>query len=162
MQLEQAQGQLARDQATLENARSELRRNELAREAIAAQVLEAAQAAVAQAEGVVKSDQAAVHNADLQLTYARVTSPVTGPLDSLNRVFISVNSKKGSSIHSFGATLPLLGEINLGGGEIMRVTAQETGYLRAQSYDVYTAQGWKPGRSGRTGSPASGRTRTAG
>ena len=71
------------------------------------------------------------------------TSPVSGPLDSLNRVFISVNSKKGSSIHSFGSTLPLLGEINLGGGEIMRVTAPETGYLRAQSYDVYTAQGWK-------------------
>jgi transglutaminase-like putative cysteine protease len=76
-----------------------------------------------------------------------VTSPVTGPLESLNRVFLSVNSKKGSSIHSFGATLPLLGEINLGGGEIMRVTAQETGYLRAQSYDVYTAQGWKIGPS---------------
>jgi transglutaminase-like putative cysteine protease len=76
-----------------------------------------------------------------------VTSPVTGPLESLNRVFLSVNSKKGSSIHSFGNTLPLLGEINLGGGEIMRVTAQETGYLRAQSYDVYTAQGWKIGPS---------------
>jgi transglutaminase-like putative cysteine protease len=76
-----------------------------------------------------------------------VTSPVSGPLSSLNRVFISVNSKKGSSIHSFGSTMPLLGEINLGGGEIMRVTAQETGYLRAQSYDVYTAQGWKIGPS---------------
>lgn len=97
VQLEQAQGQLARDQATLDNARSELVRNEQAKEAIAAQVLETARAAVAQAEGVVKSDQAAVHNAELQLTYARVTSPIGGRV-GLRYV------DKGNIVHATDAT----------------------------------------------------------
>jgi transglutaminase-like putative cysteine protease len=81
-----------------------------------------------------------------QSVWDTAVSPITGPLDSLNRVFLSVNSKKSGSIHSFGSNLPLLGAINLGGGEIMKVTAQETGFLRAQSYDVYTAQGWQIGK----------------
>lgn len=78
VQLEQARGQLARDQAILQNAKSELNRNEEAREAIAAQVLETARAAVRQNEGLVRSDEAQVHNAQLQLEYARVTAPISG------------------------------------------------------------------------------------
>ena len=75
----------------------------------------------------------------------KATSPLTAPLNDLGRVFSSIDSKKGGTVHRFGSTLPLQGEISLGGGEVMQVTANETGFLRAQSYDFYTAQGWKIG-----------------
>jgi transglutaminase-like putative cysteine protease len=72
-----------------------------------------------------------------------VTSPLVSPLEDFGRVFSSIDSKKGGTVHRFGSTLPLQGEISLGGGEVMEVSAAETGFLRAQSYDFYTAQGWK-------------------
>jgi transglutaminase-like putative cysteine protease len=74
-----------------------------------------------------------------------ITSPVSGPAQDLGRVFSAIDSKKGGTVHQFGATLPLQGEISLGGGEVMQVTTNEPGFLRAQSYDFYTAQGWKVG-----------------
>ena len=77
--------------------------------------------------------------------WQKVTAPVVEPLADLGRVFSSIDSKKGGTVHRFGSTLPLQGEISLGGGEVMQVTATETGFLRAQSYDFYTAQGWKIG-----------------
>jgi len=73
------------------------------------------------------------------------TSPITEPVADLGRVFSAIDSKKGGTVHKFGSTLPLQGEISLGGGEVMLVDATETGFLRAQSYDFYTAQGWKVG-----------------
>jgi transglutaminase-like putative cysteine protease len=79
--------------------------------------------------------------------WVTITSPVAGPAQDLGRVFSAIDSKKGGTVHQFGATLPLQGEISLGGGEVMQVTASElgSGFLRAQSYDFYTAQGWKVG-----------------
>jgi hypothetical protein len=74
-----------------------------------------------------------------------VTEPVAGPMRDLGRVFTAIDAKKGGSVHQFGSTMPLQGEISLGGSEVMQVTASEPGFLRAQSYDVYTAQGWKVG-----------------
>lgn len=75
-----------------------------------------------------------------------VTAPVTAPLGNLGRVFSAIDSKKGGTVHKFGSTLPLQGEISLGGGEVMTVDATEPSlFLRAQSYDFYTAQGWKVG-----------------
>lgn len=79
--------------------------------------------------------------------WSGLTSPVAEPLRDLGRVFSAIDSKKGGTIHHFGATLPLQGEISLGGGDVMQVTTTETGFLRAQVYDVYTAQGWKVGPS---------------
>jgi len=79
--------------------------------------------------------------------WSGVTSPVAEPLRDLGRVFSAIDSKKGGTIHHFGSTLPLQGEISLGGGDVMQVTTSETGFLRAQVYDVYTAQGWKVGPS---------------
>ena len=78
VQLSQAEGQLARDQALLKNAEIELRRAKEAIEAIPRQQLDTAQATVDQYRGIVRSDQAAIDNAKLQLTYCRITSPVTG------------------------------------------------------------------------------------
>lgn len=80
VQLQQAQGQLARDEALLANARIDLERYRtlLAQDSIAKQQVDAQASLVAQLEGTVKTDRAAVANAQLQLTYARIVSPVDG------------------------------------------------------------------------------------
>jgi membrane fusion protein, multidrug efflux system len=78
VQLEQAQGQLARDEAQLKNAQLDLERYKEAGTAIPKQQADTQQAVVNQFEGVVKSDQANVDNAKLNLVYARITAPITG------------------------------------------------------------------------------------
>ena len=80
VQLEQAEGQLARDQATLDNARVDLDRYQklLAQNAIPEQQLSTQKATVAQAEGVVKTDQAQIDSAKLNLVYCSIKSPITG------------------------------------------------------------------------------------
>jgi membrane fusion protein, multidrug efflux system len=80
VQLEQAEGTLARDSALLANARIDLDRYKalLAQDAIPKQQLDTQVATVAQLEGTVKQDTAAINNAKLQLTYAKVTAPISG------------------------------------------------------------------------------------
>ena len=80
--LQQAQGQLARDQASLRNAQLDLQRYQdlLAKDAIARQQVETQQALVRQLEGTVQTDQAQVDNARLQLSFTRVTAPISGRL----------------------------------------------------------------------------------
>jgi multidrug efflux system membrane fusion protein len=80
VQLEQAQGQLAHDEAVLDNARVDLERyrNLLEQEAIPKQQLDTQAALVAQEEGTIKADQAAIDNAKLQLTYCHITAPISG------------------------------------------------------------------------------------
>ena len=80
MQLEQAEGQMARDQALLSNAKLDLARYRtlLAQDAIPKQQLDTQISAVAQYEGAIKQDQAAIDNAKLNLTYANVTAPISG------------------------------------------------------------------------------------
>jgi len=79
----------------------------------------------------------------LYSAWAKVTSPIAEPLNDLGRVFSGIDSKKGSQVHLFGSTLPLQGPIKLSSSEVLRVTASEPGFLRAQVYDEYTAAGWK-------------------
>ena len=78
--LEQAEGQLLKDQATLNNARVDQTRYEklLAQNAIPEQQLATQKATVISAEGAVKADQGAIDAAKLDLVYARITSPITG------------------------------------------------------------------------------------
>lgn len=78
--LEQAQGQLAKDQAALANARIDLARYQklVAQNAVATQTLDTQRATVAQDEATVQTDQAQVDAQKLNLVYCRITSPVTG------------------------------------------------------------------------------------
>jgi multidrug efflux system membrane fusion protein len=78
--LEVAEGTMARDQALLANARTDLTRYQtlLDQDAIPKQQLDTQRALVAQYEGNIKTDQANIDNAQLQLTYARVTAPISG------------------------------------------------------------------------------------
>ena len=80
VQLEQAEGTLAKDLASLENAKVTLARDkELYKQnALARQDLDNQEAAVGQYAGSIESDKGAVDNAKLQLTYSRITSPITG------------------------------------------------------------------------------------
>jgi multidrug efflux system membrane fusion protein len=78
--LKQAEGQLARDEALLANARIDVERYRtlLAQDSIAKQQVDAQEALVRQYEGIVESDQGQVDSARLQLSYARITAPITG------------------------------------------------------------------------------------
>ncbi|AQV92960.1 efflux transporter periplasmic adaptor subunit [Cupriavidus necator] len=78
--LDQAAGQLARDQALLQNARLDQQRYRtlLGQDSISKQQVDTQDALVRQYEGVVKTDQGNVANARLQLGYTRIVAPVSG------------------------------------------------------------------------------------
>ncbi len=80
VQLEQAQGALARDKALAANATVDLERYQSLwqRGIIAKQQYDTQLAAVGQYQGTISSDEAAINSAKLQLTYSRITSPLTG------------------------------------------------------------------------------------
>jgi multidrug efflux system membrane fusion protein len=80
VQLESAEGQLARDQAQLNDARVNLARYQALWDAkvIAKQQLDTQAALVGQYQGAITADQSAIDNAKLQLTYAHITAPIAG------------------------------------------------------------------------------------
>ena len=80
VQLLQAQGQLAKDSATLKNAEKDLQRfTALAKQGIISTQQEDTQVSlVDQSAAAVKVDQASVAAARLNLTYSHITSPLAG------------------------------------------------------------------------------------
>jgi len=78
--LEQAQGQLARDQAMLAIAKSDLERYQtlLDQDSIAKQQVDDQASLVHQYEGAVQADLGAVANARLQRDFTRITAPIAG------------------------------------------------------------------------------------
>lgn len=108
--LGQAEGQLARDKATLDNARIDLARYQdlLAKDAIARQQVDTQQATVRQLDGTVKADQAAVDSARLQVTYTRVLAPISGRV-GLKQVDIGnvVQTSDANGVVSITQTRPI-------------------------------------------------------
>ena len=80
--LAQATGGLARDQAQLKNAQIDLQRYQdlLQQDSIARQQVDTQEALVRQLAGTVQVDQALVDTARLNLSYTRVTAPISGRL----------------------------------------------------------------------------------
>jgi multidrug efflux system membrane fusion protein len=80
VQLMQAEGQLLRDEALLQNAKVDLVRYKtlLEQDSIAAQQAVSQEWLVKQYMGTVEMDRGLVANAKLQVSYARITSPITG------------------------------------------------------------------------------------
>ena len=78
--LEQAEGQMARDQALLQNARVDLDRYRIlvSQQAVPEQQYATQEALVKQDEGIIKTDQAAIDSAKLNLVYCHITSPISG------------------------------------------------------------------------------------
>ena len=103
VQRQQAEGQLARDQALLQTAQLDLERYRTlyAQDSIAKQQLDTQASLVKQYEAATKTDQATIETAKLQLTYARVTAPVSGRIglrkvDSGN--FVSAGDTTGLAV----------------------------------------------------------------
>ncbi len=80
IQLQQVEGQLLRDEALLKNAQLDHSRylKLLEQDSIAAQQAVTQEAQVKQYQGLVTMDKAQVNNAKLQLTYSRLTAPISG------------------------------------------------------------------------------------
>lgn len=78
--LQQAQGQLAKDEASQQDARVDLDRyRALWQEGIGTkQQYDSQSATVGQYDGAIQSDQAQIASAKLNLTYCRITSPIDG------------------------------------------------------------------------------------
>lgn len=110
VQLAQAQGQLARDQAQLRNAQLDLVRYKdlLAKDSIASQQVDTQDALVRQLQGTVQTDQAQVDNAQLQLSYTRLTAPIAGRL-GLKQVDLgsTVRSSDANGLVTITQTQPI-------------------------------------------------------
>jgi multidrug efflux system membrane fusion protein len=86
VQLLQAQGQKERDEAILANAKVDLERYRIlySEDSVPKQQLDTQAATVNQYEAIVKSDEGAIESAKLNLTYARITSPISGRIGLRN------------------------------------------------------------------------------
>lgn len=78
VQLTQAQGQLARDQAQFNNAKSNVDRDKLAGNAVSLQQLATDQASMDEFAAAMDIDQGQIAGANLNLTYCHITAPITG------------------------------------------------------------------------------------
>jgi multidrug efflux system membrane fusion protein len=78
--LEQAEGQLAKDQAQLRDVQVDYERFQLLFKegVIPKQQLDTQQAQVGQFEGAIKGDQGTIDNAKLQIVYSHITAPISG------------------------------------------------------------------------------------
>jgi multidrug efflux system membrane fusion protein len=99
VQLSQAQGQMARDQAQLKDAQVNLERNKalFAAQVIAKQQLDTQASLVGQYQGAIAADQAQIDNAKLQLTYSKIIAPIGGRI-GLRQV------DQGNIVHANDAT----------------------------------------------------------
>jgi len=140
VQLAQAEGQLKRDQALLDNARLDLRRYKdlIDQGAIARQQLDTQQALVHQYEGAVASDKAQADAARLQITYCRITSPVSGQV-GLRQVDPGnmVRSSDAAGLLVVNQLSPINVLFTLPEDQLPRVLARlrEGGRLRVDAYD---------------------------
>jgi multidrug efflux system membrane fusion protein len=96
--VDQADGQLKRDQASLANAKVDVDRYKtlLAQNSVSDQTYATQVATVAQDQAVVASDKAALEAAQLNLDYCRITSPVAG-LVGLRQVDVGNLMQAGST-----------------------------------------------------------------
>jgi membrane fusion protein, multidrug efflux system len=80
VQLAQAEGQLAKDKATLANAKLDLDRYQelFKNNLVPKQQVDTQATTLSQIDGAIKADQAQIENARLNLTYARITAPISG------------------------------------------------------------------------------------
>jgi len=78
--VDQAKGTLVRDEALLAGAKVDLERYKdlVTQKAIAQQQVDDQKALVQQDEGIVETDKANLETAELNVTYAHITSPITG------------------------------------------------------------------------------------
>lgn len=139
VQLEQAEGQLAHDTATLKNDSINLERDQVLfqQNVIARQTLDTQQATVRQDRGTLLTDKANVDNAKLQLTYSRITAPITGRI-GLRQVdpgnIIQANSTQAIAVITQLQPIAVVFSIPEDNVELL-LSAMKSRALPAQAYD---------------------------
>jgi multidrug efflux system membrane fusion protein len=139
VQLTQAQGQLAKDQATLANARRDLARYQqlVKTNLVSRQELDTQASLVQQTEGAIKADQGAVDSAKLQITYSRITAPIDGRVGlKLVDVGNYVTSGSTTGLVVITQTHPIDVVFTLPEGNIADLLkAQKTGPVSVEAWD---------------------------
>jgi multidrug efflux system membrane fusion protein len=143
-QLTQAQGTLAKDKAILDNDNVDLKRYQtlVAQDSIARQQLDAQVALVKQQEGIILQDQGAVSLAQTNLTYTRITAPISGRVgvrmvDAGN--LITANDTTG--IVSINQVTPIAVLFTVPQGDFQRLAQVSDGFkhpLISQAYSQET------------------------
>jgi membrane fusion protein, multidrug efflux system len=140
IQVAQARGQLARDQALLKNARIDLQRYQtlFSQDSVARQTLDTQAALVRQYEATLQVDEAAVSSAELNLVYTRITSPTSGrvglrQVDPGNIVYASDTT----GIVVVNALQPITVIFSVPEGRVPEVLARinQGQTLKAEAYD---------------------------
>lgn len=139
-QRDQAAGQLARDEATLKTAKITLERlrSLAASDAVAAQDVDNQIAIVQQTEGMLKTDRAMVANAELQLSYCKIVSPINGVIGlRLMDVGNIVRANDANGIAVINQVQPIALVFTISQDEIPRVQKRmrESGELIVEAYD---------------------------
>jgi multidrug efflux system membrane fusion protein len=140
VQLMQAEGQLAKDQAALKNARMDQERFlSLVKQGILAQQqLDAQTSTVVQAEGAIKSDQSQVESAKLNLIYSRITAPISGRV-GLRLVDLGnmVHASDTNGLAVISAVQPITVIFTIPADNIQQVLAQnqKPGRLTVEAWD---------------------------
>ena len=143
--LAQAQGQLAKDTATLANARRDLARYQqlVKTNLVSRQELDAQQALVNETQGTIKADEASVASAQLQLDWSRITAPVDGRVGlKLVDVGNQISSGDTTGIVVITQTHPIDLIFTLPENDIATVLrAQKTGNpLKVEAWDRTNSQ----------------------
>ncbi|HGY3715000.1 TPA: MdtA/MuxA family multidrug efflux RND transporter periplasmic adaptor subunit [Citrobacter gillenii] len=143
--LAQAQGQLAKDTATLANARRDLARYQqlVKTNLVSRQELDAQQALVNETQGTIKADEASVASAQLQLDWSRITAPVDGRVGlKLVDVGNQISSGDTTGIVVITQTHPIDLIFTLPENDIATVQrAQKTGTpLKVEAWDRTNSQ----------------------
>jgi multidrug efflux system membrane fusion protein len=138
--LDQAVGQLGRDQAGLAGARTDLVRYKklLAQNSVAEQTYSDELATVHQNEAAVAADKAAIETARLNLSYCRITSPVAG-LVGLRQVDLGnlVQANQATSIATVTQMQPMSVLFTVPENDLSQVFQRVSGgqKLAVQVYD---------------------------
>ena len=140
VQLMQAEGQYAKDQAALQNAQRDLTRfRDLARQGILAQQqLDAQTSLVNQDTAALKADQAQVESAKLNLTYSRITAPISGRVGlRLVDPGNMVHASDTTGLAIIAAVKPIDVVFTIPADSIQRVMAQsrKNRHLPVEAYD---------------------------
>lgn len=146
-QLTQAQGVLAKDKAVLANEQVDLARYKqlVNQDSIARQQADTQEALVKQTEGVIQQDQGAVALAQANLTYTRITAPISGRVgvrlvDAGN--LITANDTTG--IVSINQVSPIAVTFTVPQGDFQRLAQVSDGFKRPLATQAFSQETSQP------------------
>ena len=142
--LEQAEGALAKDQAQRKDAETNFERYKLLfnEGVIPKQQLDTQQAQVGQFDGAIKTDQAMIDSAKLQLSFTHITAPISGRIGlafgGCRKHGARYRSRRIAGDYAIAADLRgfqfAAGSIATGSGEVARRRAASRGRFRPRRY----------------------------